>query len=47
MISESTINQLVERIKQFDPEMPILIGSYANGWLGNIFPLRPLRLCEK
>ncbi len=31
MITESTINQLVERIKQFDPEKVILFGSYAYG----------------
>jgi hypothetical protein len=31
MITDVTIQQLVERIKQFDPEKVILFGSYANG----------------
>jgi predicted nucleotidyltransferase len=35
MINEATIQQLVERIKQFDPEKVILFGSYANGSPGD------------
>jgi predicted nucleotidyltransferase len=31
MITEVTIQQLVERIKEFDPEKIILFGSYAYG----------------
>jgi predicted nucleotidyltransferase len=31
MVTQSTIQQLVDRIKQFDPEKIILFGSYANG----------------
>jgi predicted nucleotidyltransferase len=31
MVTQSTIQQLVERIKQFDPEKIILFGSYAYG----------------
>lgn len=31
MVSEIVINELVERIKQFDPDKIILFGSYAYG----------------
>ncbi len=31
MVTESVIQQLVDRIKQFDPEKIILFGSYAYG----------------
>lgn len=31
MVTESIIQQLLERIKQFDPEKVILFGSYAYG----------------
>ena len=31
MVTESIIQQLVDRIKQFDPEKIILFGSYAYG----------------
>jgi len=31
MVTNSVIQQLVERIKQFDPEKIILFGSYAYG----------------
>jgi predicted nucleotidyltransferase len=31
MINNTTIQELVERIKQFDPEKVILFGSYAYG----------------
>ena len=31
MVTDSIIQQLVERIKQFDPERIILFGSYAYG----------------
>src|SRR5450759_3346680 len=31
MVTESIIKQLVDRIKQFDPEKIILFGSYAYG----------------
>ncbi len=31
MVTQSTIQQLVDRIKQFDPEKIILFGSYAYG----------------
>ncbi len=31
MITDVTIQQLVDRIKQFEPEKVILFGSYANG----------------
>jgi len=31
MITDITIQQLVDRIKQFDPEKVILFGSYASG----------------
>jgi predicted nucleotidyltransferase len=35
MITESTLQQLVEQIKQFDPEKVILFGSYAYGTPNN------------
>ncbi len=31
MVNNTTILELVERIKEFDPEKIILFGSYANG----------------
>jgi len=31
MVTQSTIQQLVDRIRQFDPEKIILFGSYASG----------------
>jgi predicted nucleotidyltransferase len=35
MVTESIIQQLLDRIKQFDPEKVILFGSYANGTPSN------------
>ena len=34
MVTDTTIKQLVERIRQFDPEKIILFGSYAYGTPG-------------
>jgi predicted nucleotidyltransferase len=35
MVTDSILQQLVERIKQFDPEKIILFGSYAYGTPNN------------
>ena len=35
MVTETTIQQLVDRIKKFDPEKIILFGSYAGGTPSN------------
>ena len=51
MVTESIIQQLVDRIKKFDPEKIILFGSYAYGTPGedsdvDLFVIKKVKLVD-